>query len=242
MAGASAAEILGVWERGAEQSWLGRGLTLLAQWPPPEQPNDVAALSIGARDAWLWQLRVQLFGFRLACLVDCPTCAASLQFELDARQVAQRTSDSPGASHDLDAAGFQIRFRALTCGDLLETERLGDAEAIRHRLVERAILACRCGNDSVAVSVLPTEVIKAVGRRLAELDGTELLLDLRCAACEDAWQEPFDILSYVWNELSRHAKRLLHEVHVLAWAYGWSEADIVSMSPARRRMYLEWVS
>jgi hypothetical protein len=242
MVGASAAEILAVWERGAEQSWSARGLTLLAQWPPPEQPDNVAMLSIGARDAWLWQVRARLFGPRVACCMECPACASPLQFELDARQAARRRAGSGFASDEIDSAGFHVRFRALTSGDLLDTEGLSDVAAIRGGLVERAILNSRRGNESIAISDLPTEVIEAVGRRLTEADGAELLLDLKCAVCGHAWQEPFDILSFFWSEVSRSAKRLLHEVHVLAWAYGWSEADILSMSPARRRLYLEWVT
>jgi hypothetical protein len=33
----------------------------------------------------------------------------------------------------------------------------------------------------------------------------------------------------------------LREVHTLAWAYGWREADILAMSPARRQFYIELV-
>ena len=33
--------------------------------------------------------------------------------------------------------------------------------------------------------------------------------------------------------------RILREVHTLAAAYGWSEAEILALSPARRRVYLE---
>jgi hypothetical protein len=32
---------------------------------------------------------------------------------------------------------------------------------------------------------------------------------------------------------------VLREVHILASAYGWREDDILAMSPARRRIYLE---
>jgi len=36
-------------------------------------------------------------------------------------------------------------------------------------------------------------------------------------------------------------RRLLVEVHALASAYGWSEQEILSLSDARRRLYLEMV-
>jgi hypothetical protein len=35
---------------------------------------------------------------------------------------------------------------------------------------------------------------------------------------------------------------MLRDVHALATAYGWREADIVAMSPWRRQVYLDMVS
>jgi hypothetical protein len=49
----------------------------------------------------------------------------------------------------------------------------------------------------------------------------------------------FDIASFFWTEIAAEAKRLLGEVHILASAYGWREADILSLNPLRRRFYLE---
>ena len=40
---------------------------------------------------------------------------------------------------------------------------------------------------------------------------------------------------------SARAGALLHEVHRLASAYGWSEAQILALSPARRAQYLALV-
>jgi hypothetical protein len=39
--------------------------------------------------------------------------------------------------------------------------------------------------------------------------------------------------------LTTWVRRLLREVHTLALAYGWREADILNMSARRRRFYLE---
>lgn len=242
MAGASAEEILAVWERGAAQSWTGRGVTLMAAWPPPQQAGNCAALSIGTRDGWLWQLRTQLFGHRLPCFAECPDCAEPLQFELDARQFSRWSTGSEPVPHEFDIGDFHLRCRALTSADLLDAQRLGDGAAVREALIARAIVEVRHGGAAAAISELNQEAIDAVGERLAAVDGAELLLDLNCAVCGHAWREPFDILAYLWSELGRYAKRLLREVHTLAWAYGWSEAEILALSPARRRVYLEWVS
>jgi hypothetical protein len=32
---------------------------------------------------------------------------------------------------------------------------------------------------------------------------------------------------------------MLYDVHALASAYGWREADVLAMSPMRRQVYLE---
>jgi hypothetical protein len=52
----------------------------------------------------------------------------------------------------------------------------------------------------------------------------------------------FDIGAFLWEEIAAQARRLLREVHTLARAYGWREADILVMSAARRQAYLEMVS
>ena len=67
----------------------------------------------------------------------------------------------------------------------------------------------------------------------------EVLLDLDCPACNHRWQILFDIASFFYAEVSAYAKRLLREVHTLARRYGWREADILSMSTARRQFYIE---
>jgi hypothetical protein len=80
------------------------------------------------------------------------------------------------------------------------------------------------------------------GQALAEADPlAETLLKLRCAVCSHEWQEPLDIADYLWSEIEARARRLLIEVHSLASAYGWSEADILALSEPRRRLYLDMV-
>jgi hypothetical protein len=69
----------------------------------------------------------------------------------------------------------------------------------------------------------------------------EVLLDLRCPLCAHSWQALFDIASFLWMEISAHARRLLREVDALARAYGWGEAEILGLSATRRQAYLELI-
>jgi hypothetical protein len=82
-----------------------------------------------------------------------------------------------------------------------------------------------------------------LAERMAEYDPqAEVLLNVECPDCNYNWQVVFDIVSFFWAEIASQAKRLLHEVHILALAYGWREADILSLSATRRQFYLEMVS
>ena len=51
-------------------------------------------------------------------------------------------------------------------------------------------------------------------------------------------QVALDPTEFLWEETRHAARRLLADVHELAWAYGWRESDIIGMSPARRAAYL----
>jgi len=70
----------------------------------------------------------------------------------------------------------------------------------------------------------------------------EIRLELACADCGHAWAEPFDIVDYLWAEIGDRAKRLTYEVHALASAYGWTEAEVLRLPAERRRRYLEMVA
>ena len=61
---------------------------------------------------------------------------------------------------------------------------------------------------------------------------------VRCP-CGSEWVDELDIRTVVWSDLTEWVGRTLTEVHQLAQAYGWSEAEILAMSGWRRRWYLE---
>jgi hypothetical protein len=60
-----------------------------------------------------------------------------------------------------------------------------------------------------------------------------------CPSCGHVWQALLDIVDFLWKEVAAGAARLLDEVHTLARAYHWPEADILAMSSRRRQAYLE---
>jgi hypothetical protein len=66
-------------------------------------------------------------------------------------------------------------------------------------------------------------------------------LDLICPACEHRWLVAFDILAYLWSEIDDWAQRMLHEIHILATAYGWPEATVLALTSWRRQYYLNLI-
>jgi hypothetical protein len=118
-----------------------------------------------------------------------------------------------------------------------------DVASARASLIAVCVVEARRGDEMLAVGDIPASAIEELSTKLGESEScADISFALRCAACGHDWQLGFDIVAFLWNEISSLAKRYLYEVHALAWAYGWSEADILAMSPARRRFYLERVS
>src|ERR687894_3129170 len=78
----SECDLLRVWEVGEDQHPLDRALTLLAAACPELTWDELAALSIGQRDARLLALRERTSGPRLYGFVECPRCAEHLEFDV----------------------------------------------------------------------------------------------------------------------------------------------------------------
>ena len=86
------------------------------------------------------------------------------------------------------------------------------------------------------------EPLAAHTRKASQADPqADLQLDLSCDACGHQWQAPFDIVAFLWTELNAWAQRRLSEIHVLAKAYGWTEPEVLALSPWRRQVYLNMV-
>ncbi len=237
----SAHALLEVWETGEGQHPLDRALTILAAACPELTWDELAALSIGQRDARLLALRERTYGPRLEGFIECPRCAESLEFDVTVADL--RTTAEPDEGEEaleLVTDGFELRFRLPDSRDLAAVLGCEDPTAARDLLVQSCVLDVRRGETPIAGSELSANAVAEISRKMSEHDPqAEALIDLRCPSCDHRWQAPFDILTFFWAELAAQAKRLLREVHTLARVYGWRETDILGMSALRRRFYLE---
>jgi hypothetical protein len=238
----SAAELLEAWERGSRQHPVDRALTLLTVWSA-ETWDALAVLSVGRRDALLLQMYQELFGPALDAFAECPQCGAPLEYRLSTRDLLATPSRAePPAEVTVSDGASWLRLRPPNCLDLRAVAQCVDLTAARRSLLERCVVAAAHDGTAVPVAELPAALVERAAACLAAADPqAELLIDLRCPACRHPWQVLLDIESFLWAKVSALAKRLLREVHVLAQAYGWREADILALSATRRQLYLEMV-
>jgi hypothetical protein len=245
----SAAQLVGMWERGARQPWVDRALTLVSACHPELTDSELRALTVGERDADLLALRERLFGRALKSFAECPHCRARLEFSVDVNDLRDSFASfsnaeqvTIGAPAELTVENIRVRFRRLSSEDLQAAARCADVAEARRVLLQRCVVDARRNGEALAVADLPPACVEALSSRLAALDGAaDIGLDLRCVACHHAWQLTLDIVKFLWAEVNALAKGYLNDVHTLAWAYGWREADILAMSTARRQFYLERV-
>lgn len=66
----------------------------------------------------------------------------------------------------------------------------------------------------------------------------DLELCAECLNCGAPIAMPLTLETFLLDELARVAMRLLDEIHVLAFAYHWTESEIMALPVGRRRHYL----
>lgn len=242
------AALLDAWERGLRLPLPQAALLVLAASHPDESAAELAALPLGARDTLLFDVREQLFGSELATVSTCPRCDERLEagFSLSAIRVPPPDAGEAtgGGVQEMEAGGNHIRFRLPATLDVLAIPAGANAETAREILFERCVIeALDADGNAFAPQALPTAVIPAISAEMARADPQAIVdLALECPACGHAFAAAFDIASYLMAELNGWAERLIADVAVLARAFGWREADVLALSPARRQLYLDLVA
>jgi hypothetical protein len=239
----TARRALDAWERGQRSDPQGRALALLSSVLPEVSREQLARLPVGQRDALLMRLRERTFGQQVKGFAQCPKCGVRLEFALDLHTYdAGRSLEHRVAPQVFAVDGYEIQFRVPDSVDLAYIAQFPDVETARLVLLGRCVLAARKAGRPVAAHELPETVIESLGKRMEDLDPLSYVsLSIECARCNHQWLSLMDIGTVLWQEVARSAERLLVDVHTLAMTYGWGEAEILAMSEARRKFYLEQI-
>lgn len=223
-----ASGILAAWEAGAPRHPLDRSLAILWAANAAEDPAD---WTLWERDRRLLKLREETFGTWLPAQATCPACEAELEMDLDVGALAEHLRPADSSS----AALLPLTSRDLAAAAAVAPE--ARATVLRERLHADGTAADTEGDGTRAGvgDALLDARIEAAAR------ASELTTQLTCPDCGHIWSEVLDVTDHVWADVESAALGLLHDVARLADRFGWAEADILAMSPARRRAYLSMV-
>jgi hypothetical protein len=234
----SASQLMDAWEGASGQHPVDRALTLLSACSG-ESRQELAALSIGRRDARLLDLYERLFGATLDAFAECPQCGEALEYGLSTHDLLTASPES-GVPLLLETGDAVWRLRLPDSFDLRAASECSSVEQARKALLQKCVV--ERGLPEMPLDELPESMVERIASRLAEADPqAETLVDLTCCACRHAWQVLFDIEVFLWVKIGAMVRRLIREVDALARAYGWREHDILALSAVRRQAYLEMV-
>jgi hypothetical protein len=174
----------------------------------------------------LLALRRALSGPRIHAELTCPECGEgnALIFGVD---------DLPTTAPPVAETVANVPLRALRLSDLEAVEAAGGnrLEAVLARASDRDADWAR----AILAGPGAARAVEALERSLAGLD---IQLATNCTECGADIVSPFDVQGFVMAERAGTARRLLDEVHMIARAYHWSEAEILSLPRDRRLAYL----
>lgn len=222
--------ILSLWERAVGRPRWARDDALLG--------GAGAPAGLGERNRALLAIRNALFGRDWPLRSDCPACGTACEFEADSVDLVEALARQPPAqgSAELDWHGRSTAIRALTADDL---RGIADHDDIAG--AARA-LAARCLPADVDASQLSEEDVEELGGWIERLDpAAAISFALACPACGHQWPAPVDVADALWTEVQRAAELALTDVDALARAYGWTEEQVIGLSPVRRAAYLQLV-
>jgi hypothetical protein len=227
---------LSLWERGRGLDPIERALLAIEAASGEGGGESARDWALGRRNRALVELRCACFGSLFRGWTECRDCQEKLEFQIDGRGLLAH--DVPPATARVECENRVLRLP--TSRDLASIAGERDSAAAALRLVQRCTIGLEA--EGPEPTPLTEEALVAIGDALLAMDPlSEVLLHFDCPSCHCSFDRELDVLTFFWGEIEGRAKRLLREVHTLASAYGWSERDILALSPLRRGVYLSMV-
>jgi hypothetical protein len=221
----------------------------------------VRQLLVADRQYLLLKLRAATYGERIGAVLHCPQPACGNKMDIDFT-----VDDVPVTSVDPVQATYQVELtQDLAAGAGDDTVKHGrtvvfrlpngsDQEALAPLLAdqrdeEAAVLLLQRCIQRIGAATTPApawiEALSAAERAAIEqamvqaAPRVELTMAGVCPECRQAFAIPFDLESFILQELHTSLDVLTREVHYLAYHYHWGEREIMAMPRVRRRRYIE---
>jgi hypothetical protein len=207
--------------------------------------DDVRDLCLGDRESLLLHLCAAAAGRRLHGVIECPDpdCKENLDVDLDISDLLGAPYDDVHESYEAalarDDGNFLIRFRLPTglhqerAARLFLTDAAGPERYIADAVIEEI------SSEGTLVEGLPDDLLDEFADVVEALDPrAELRLRVACPQCETNFSVLFDPGEFLFREMAARHSGFYDEVHLLAFYYHWSEADILTLPVDKRRLYL----
>lgn len=220
--------LLDLWEHALPLAWPAREALFAAR------ACGTGAPTVGAQRLQVLALHRSVSGDALPLRCNCPGCGQDLAFEVDLGALVAALPPPPATQqHTLVVDGRTWGFRLPTPADLAAA----DTPAVED-FVARLLALCVDAGDGGAP--LPPRLLPALAERMEALDpAAALSFAVDCPACEQHWDAAFDPARSLWAFVQSRAEQTLLDVDALARRYGWNEAEVLALSPTRRRAYLQ---
>jgi uncharacterized protein (UPF0212 family) len=237
----SAFEWLELWECSQGLTSAQRALAWLRR-ASLEPEDDPAFWSIIERDSQILFLRESTFGLELEGVAECPGCGEQLELGFTTRDILSCIAvPCTRIEIEIEINDYIAHFRLPMAGDLARLSA-STSEAARNELLSACFLRGQCSDKPLSFDEIPETMKTAVEEEMARRDPyANIEFTLNCPTCSQAWEQPFDAASFLWREMEAWAHRTLNEIHTLASVYGWTESEILQLSPTRRQLYLSLI-
>ncbi|GAA1857198.1 hypothetical protein [Myceligenerans crystallogenes] len=225
----STAATLALWEAlGTTPPPAGGAVVLLARGAAPDLATACDLPLAVAAQAALAELRERT-GPTLATVLDCAGCGDVLDVALALDALAAPAATPAEAR--VPAAGGDVVVRTPTTTDVLAALESDDPGThLRERCEQWPPGADRADRAGLADRVADAAEALA-GAAAARARVT-------CPGCGRETVADVDVVRLLAERVTEQASALLADVAELAGAFGWSEDEILAMSPWRRRAYL----
>jgi hypothetical protein len=245
-----------MWDRGGSCDSVGHALLLLRF--SQEARGDVvdehlAATQVGHSNVHLLELCRCLLGLsRLSAVADCPKCGKMLDTSIAIDPLLQclrmnerdQSATTTGASIEAMVGDFEFSLRVAELSDLHAAARAGNTLRARRALLDRCVRSVKRESLSpLTIEDVPPDVLDAVSEQLSRHDPVaELNVAIKCPECSHPFEAGLDPAAFAWSALESMARRLQTEVVTLAEAFGWTESEVLALTPRRRQTYLNLLS
>lgn len=212
----------------------------------PAAPELVDGLCVGDRQFLARQLAAHLGRDGVWLVAECGRCGESFDFyvEQSSLPVKEAGEGAPWAEAEISRGTCRLR---LPTGADQEAIAAVDDDGEALRMLAARCLVAAAGETAAGETVddpaawrrqLDDEDLAAIEAALEEVaPEVALRARVRCPQCghdNDVWVDPY-------LGLRGHDEELFVEIHTLASTYHWSEAELLSLPPERRRLYLRLV-